>query len=200
MTSATFGYHQLPNGYWIKDSDNSGPYVQSAPGVFGLAGQGLTAAQLAATQSLVSGARILASGADVAGSRTVTGTTSEVSLALVTVPADAMGTNGAIRISGWCSHTNGASLKTLRVKFGAMVLTHAPTTNVSEQWTLWIRNVATNAQRAHASIASSQGATGSAVVTGSVDTTTAVQLGITGQLAVGADFLTLEGFCVELLP
>lgn len=55
MTSATFGYHQLPNGYWIKDSDNSGPYVQSAPGVFGLAGQGLTATQLAATQSLVSG-------------------------------------------------------------------------------------------------------------------------------------------------
>jgi len=23
----TAGYHQLPNGYWIKDSDNSGPYV-----------------------------------------------------------------------------------------------------------------------------------------------------------------------------
>lgn len=159
-----------------------------------------TDAQVTATQSLVSGARILASGADVAGSRTVTGTTSEVSLALVTVPANALGTNGAIRISGWCSHTNGASVKTLRVKFGAMVLTHAPTINVSEQWTLWIRNVATNAQRAHASVASSQGATGSAVVTGSVDTTTEVQVVITGQLAVGTDFLTLEGFCVELLP
>jgi hypothetical protein len=34
MASVTNGYHQLPGGYWIKDSDNTGPYVHVTPGVF----------------------------------------------------------------------------------------------------------------------------------------------------------------------
>lgn len=34
MASVTSGYHQLPNGYWLKDSDNTGPFVHVTPGVF----------------------------------------------------------------------------------------------------------------------------------------------------------------------
>lgn len=143
--------------------------------------------------------QILGSAADVAGGRAVTGTVAETELYNLSIPAGIMGPYGALRISGWNSHTNDASNKTLRIKFGSLILTHIPSTNTSEQWTIWIRNTSTASQRCHASIASSQGPTGTAVVTGSVDTSLVVPLQITGQLSDSLDTLVLEGVTVELI-
>lgn len=44
MALLTDGYHQLPGGYWIKDSDNTGPYIQSPAGTFTMIGVGSTTA------------------------------------------------------------------------------------------------------------------------------------------------------------
>src|SRR5688500_6060251 len=47
-----------------------------------------------------------------------TGNTTETTLATVTVPANAIGANGRLRVTSLWSHTNSANSKTLRVRFG----------------------------------------------------------------------------------
>lgn len=130
----------------------------------------------------------------------------EVLMATDTIPAGAMGLNGAVESRSTWSFPNNANSKTLRLRLGGIggtqYLNTPQTTNVSLGDARRIRNRgAANAQVG--SFASSSiglgGSTGS-LVTSALDMTSAQDLVLTGQLAVATDFLILEGRETWLLP
>jgi hypothetical protein len=137
----------------------------------------------------------------------VTGTTTETALATVTVPAGAMGPNGGIEIRSVWSFTNSANNKTLRVRHGGVAgtqfLTLIQTTNASYSDVRRIRNRASAASQIGSMAAGASGGLGTnsaALVTGANDSSTALDVVLTGQLALGSETLTLESYEVWLLP
>lgn len=132
----------------------------------------------------------------------VTGTASETSLASITIPAGAMGANGAVRVTALFSHTNDASLKTLRIKFGGTnYLETAPSTTATnlQQRIIQNRNSESSQVGSAAAAGAGFGVSSGALVTSTVNTANDVTLLITGQLADGTDTVTLESYIVELL-
>ena len=133
-----------------------------------------------------------------------TGDTNETALATVTVPAGAMGANGALRITALWSYTNSANTKIFRCRFGnglsgtAFINTTATTTAASRLFTTIQNRNATNSQ-----IAGSAGgnftATTTANVTGTIDTTASQSVTLSGLLASSGETITLESYVVELL-
>jgi len=133
----------------------------------------------------------------------VTGTTSETTLATAPVPAQAMGPNGVLRVTSLWSYTNSANIKTLKVAFGGSnFLFVAPTTTATFQavTTIGNRNAA-NAQVGPPSAAAStggMGATAAARVTASIDTTVAQDVAFKATLANAGETITLESYVVEV--
>lgn len=138
--------------------------------------------------------------AQSAVSASITGTLTETTLATITVPANAMGANGRIEIHTMWSTTNSANNKTLRVKFGGTTFqTITMTTNASIQVPMVIANRnATNSQVASPNSSTGSGATTNAVQTSAIDTTAAVTILLTGQLANTGEAITLEAYSVKL--
>lgn len=138
----------------------------------------------------------------------VTGTTNETALATVTIPAGAMGLNGAIEIRTVWMFTNSANTKTLRVRLGGIggtvFLNVAPTTTASSTDTRRIRNRGSAASQVGSAPASQVpgliGSSSSFITTGTVDTSAAQDLVISGALALGTETITLESYEVWLLP
>lgn len=173
-----------------------GPPVPVASG-----GTGADTAQ-GATQNLGTWYVLAASGAQVSH----TGTTAETTLATITVPANSLGANGAIRVYAAWSNNSSGNNKTFRVRFstisGKVFRARNQTTNISTPEHVLIQNRnATNSQ-----IASNQAASvggwqqdSSAVQTAAVDTTAATTLVITGQLANSGDTINLEQYVVEVM-
>lgn len=133
----------------------------------------------------------------------VTGTTTETTLATITIPAGVMGTNGQLWIMTLWSNTSNANNKTLRVRFsgiaGTQYLLSTATTGVGSQIPLFIRNRnSASSQIGGNSSSATFGHTASAAVTSAVDTSLATTLVISGQLANAGDTLTLESYTVEL--
>lgn len=157
-------------------------------------------ASLSATASQVASAIVLAaSGAAV----TAPADTNENTLVTITVPANAMGANGILRITTLWTYTNSANSKTLRVKFGGttfMGVSQTTSNTYSDQRNIANRN-ATNSQVAWPQGSGSGGfnVSGSAVTTGTIDTTSSQDILITAQKASGAETLILERYLVELL-
>lgn len=132
-----------------------------------------------------------------------TGDTAEFTFATITVPANAMGANGRLRVSAFFSYTNSANNKTFRVRFGGTALkTDVLTTTVHSKSHLEIVNRnATNSQLASAGrIAAGWGASASAQLSSAIDTTAARDVTITGQLASAGESVNLEDYMVELIP
>jgi hypothetical protein len=131
----------------------------------------------------------------------VTGTTALTTLATVTVPANALGARGMIRITSVWSFTNNANNKTLVIVFGATnYMAAVATTQQSVRAHTEIANRnATNSQMGGASVVASFGLGGAAIVTSAADTTAAQNIDFKAQLAVGTDTATLEGYLVEIL-
>lgn len=132
----------------------------------------------------------------------ITGTTTETTLASTTIPANALGANGALRITPLWGAT-GTNTKTLRVKLGgtAFVAT-ALTTQLSAQNMSIIRNTnATNSQVSTPAVHGNGGLGGSsaAVTMGSVDTTTSQTLEFTAQLTNTGESATFYGALVEII-
>lgn len=145
---------------------------------------------------------ILGSSGAAAG---VTGTTSETQLASITVPAGAMGKNGAVGITTLWSYTNSANGKTVRVRFGgpsgvAYQTLVATTTATLQTQTIIINNNSTGAQKAFTGLTLPYATSTSALTTSSVDTTAATTIYISGQLASSGETITLESYTVELIP
>lgn len=131
-----------------------------------------------------------------------TGDTNETTLATITIPAGAMGKNGQLRITTNWSYTNSGNNKTLRIDFGgtdyrAFVVT--TTDAFRDQITIANRNATNSQVGGLVGTAVAYTSTTIANVTSAVDTTAAVTLTITGQLASGGETVTLESYLVELI-
>lgn len=135
----------------------------------------------------------------------LTGTTAETALASIAIPAGAMGANGVIRVTTEWSYTSSANNKSLRTRLGSglsgtMFDLIVPTTNAFQRRQCDIKNRnAQNAQIAPPSgyVAGFGTSTGTPL-SGTVDTSAAQTLAITGQLANAGETITLESYIVEL--
>jgi len=135
------------------------------------------------------------------GATTVTGITTEATLASVTIPGGSVGPRGSIRVHLLCSVNNDASVKTLRVKLGNTTFASSSLASVATTsgWVHIYQRGVQNSQVCHPSIISSLTSSGAAVVIGAEDLSTDKLLTITGQLADGTDSMTLEAWSVEIL-
>jgi hypothetical protein len=128
-----------------------------------------------------------------------TGDTAEFTFVTCTVNRKYMGPNGRLLIRATFSHTNSANNKTLRVRFngigGTAYLSQVDTTTAA---------FTANVRIANRGLTNSQvGAVEGSVVaptTSAVDTTLAVPIVITGQLANTGETVTLESYSIELVP
>lgn len=131
--------------------------------------------------------------------------TTEDTLATITVPANALGANGVLRILTTWTFTNSANNKTMRVRYsggaGTIYSSNVQTTQATSQVLTLISNRnATNSQVGAAN--DHDGLTlgsASAIVTSAVDTTASTTIVITGQKANSGETLRLERYVVELL-
>jgi hypothetical protein len=136
-----------------------------------------------------------------------TGDLVEATLATITIPANAMGPNGSVRLTCYMSCTNSANIKTIKVYFngtgGTAYINSGFTAIGSLRFQQQISNRnATNSQVGN--LYQTQGGFGAstaspAFVTSAVDTTASVDIVITGQLANTGETITLEGYTAELL-
>lgn len=126
-----------------------------------------------------------------------TGNTSETTLKTYSIPANSLGANGWIEVylnAG--PHTNSANAKTYRVKYGGTSFAAlAATTSVTGKFIIRISNMnVTNAQNSGTSSAGiSSGFSTNAALTGTIDTTAAQDLTITGQLANSGESIAVYG-------
>lgn len=136
----------------------------------------------------------------------LTGTTAETTLATVTVPAGMLGPNGALDILALWTFTNSANVKTLRVRLGGLLgtafLETTQTATAAAQTTTRIFNRGSVASQVGfvASVVSGGGNSTGAIVTSAIDTSAAVSLVITGQLANAGESITLQDYSVRALP
>lgn len=132
--------------------------------------------------------------------------TNENTLATITVPANAMGPNGRIRVWETWTVNNNANVKTRRTKIGGASGSVFNSANiastVSQSCVSWIANVNNTAVQSGTAPGSSSGigSSSSANDTAAVDTTAETTIVITAQKATGSDTMTLENYLVELIP
>lgn len=131
--------------------------------------------------------------------------TSENILATISVPAGAMGANGALRIYTLWSYTNTADDKICRVRLGGIggtaFVEQTATTTLTFGKTVVIQNRnSESSQITYPSVTGAgQGASGVAVTTGTINTANAQDIVLTGQKETAGDTLTLEAYVIELL-
>lgn len=138
-----------------------------------------------------------------------TSSLSEVLLTSVQIPANAMGTNGALEVFSHWTWTNNANSKTLRVRWGSsndltgnQMIVVSPTANSSVQEWNWIQNMgATNSQKDFVNSTSARFSTNSNNMSvASIDTTAATWIVFSALVANGGDTLKLEQYSVILYP
>ena len=131
-----------------------------------------------------------------------TGSTSEFTFATITIPANAIGPNGQVEIIALWSYTNSANAKTVRNRFGGTQInsiTATTTANIQSYIRLGNRNAA-NSQfvSGQGSAGGGFGSSATALGTAAIDTTAAVDITLTGQLASAAETITLESYLVRI--
>lgn len=206
--TSTVGITAAGTAFWplLGNNATTAPSFQllnltaSVTGILGLANGGTNgttqnAAALGLGSWQILGASAVATSA--------TGTTSEITLATITIPANAMRPNGIVRItSQWDFNTSGNN-KTMRVKFNGSAIWDSTATSqgyVRNQTQFSNRN-ATNLQVASASNGvGGFGVVSGASVTTAFDTTTSLAVALTGTLGSTSDTLTLSSYVVELAP
>lgn len=136
----------------------------------------------------------------------LTGTTSETTLATISVAANTMGVHGSIAFHSSWSYTNSANNKNLRLRIGGIGGTVCMNYTLTTTATLVdLRYVANrNSASSQAVSASSGGQTGgfgssANTLPGPVtDTSAATTFVLTGQLANSGETITLESYRAEL--
>lgn len=132
--------------------------------------------------------------------------TNENTLATISIPAAAMGLKGILRVETLWTFTNSGNNKVLRWRLGTIAgtafleATQTTTATYSDRRSIQNRGAA-NSQIGWAATATAggAGASTSAVTTGSIDTSAATTLVITGQKASAGETITLERYLVELI-
>jgi hypothetical protein len=142
--------------------------------------------------------------ASAATGMSITGTTNETTLATVTIPAGAMGLNGAVHIYATWTYTNSGNTKTTRIKFGGTAISAIGATTTA---TLHEMRRVRNRGSASSQVASFTAGSNSAFAASSgglpalsVDTTAAVDILFTAQLTSTGETAILESYEVWLLP
>ena len=134
----------------------------------------------------------------------LTGGTGETTLATITVPAGLMGLNGIIQIRTTWSMTNNANNKTCRVRFSGASGTQflaavLPSAQTAQNMCIIQNRNSLSSQVGHTSgTFNSFNFNTGALTTASVNTAVDTTIVISGQLASGADTMTLESYIVEL--
>ena len=131
----------------------------------------------------------------------LTGSTSVVTLATITIPAGLMGANGKLKIYPLWSTTNNANAKTLRALFGGSTCTTMVSQSVpNNSGLVIIRNInSESVQKCSSGLVAGIGSSTGSIASPTVDTSAATTITITGQLAVGTDTLTLEDLFIEVV-
>ena len=131
----------------------------------------------------------------------LTGTTSVVTLATITIPAGLLGANGKLKIYPLWSNTNNANTKTLRVVLnGGPMYTAVSQNCVHNSGLLILRNFnSETTQRMSSGMTAGLGSTTGSIAAPTIDTSAAVTITFSGQLAVGTDTLTLEDLFIEVV-
>ena len=131
----------------------------------------------------------------------LTGSTSGVTLATITIPAGLIGANGKLKIYPLWSTTNNANVKTLRATFSGSTCTTMTSQSVpNNSGLVIIRNTnSESAQKCSSGLVAGIGSSLGSIASITIDTTAATNVTITGQLAVGTDTLTLEDLFVEVV-
>ena len=131
----------------------------------------------------------------------LTGSTSVVTLATITIPAGLLGANGKLKIYPLWSTTNNANVKTLRAVFGGSACTTMISQSVPNNSGLVIIRNTNNeaAQKCSSGLVAGIGSSTGSIASTTIDTTAATTITITGQLAVGTDTLTLEDLFIEVV-
>lgn len=142
-----------------------------------------------------------AGGAVTGSNSAYTQDTALITLTNVTVPAGAMGVNGAMRITVTRFVVpNNANSKTLTTKYGASFfgINNAVTTTLGQGYIASIRNRGV-ANRQVAAAANGDVGTGACSYL-SIDSATDQPMTVICQIATATDYVILEGFTVEVLP
>ena len=131
----------------------------------------------------------------------LTGSTSVVTLATITIPAGLLGANGKLKIYPLWSTTNNANVKTLRAIFSGSTCTTMTSQSVpNNSGLVIIRNTnSESAQKTSSGLVAGIGSSFGSIASTTIDTTAATTLVISGQLAVDTDTLTLEDLFVEVV-
>lgn len=136
-----------------------------------------------------------------------TGDTNLTVLASVPIPANALGTNGMVRVSTLWRTTNGSGTAiSLLVDFSAAatggtdVMSHSNTATETFNDVRMIRNAGATGSQVWfpAGAASPYGTSASAPGTGGIDTTAVSYVNIQCQLTTGTDTVALDGYTVEV--
>jgi len=138
---------------------------------------------------------------DLAATVTLTTTTSETELASITIKGGLMGAKGKLKIWPLLSMTNNANGKTIKLKMDGNIFYGNTRTNEAQlQFLSIVRNTnSQSVQKISSGITAGLGVSTGAVTSLTVNTSADFTISITGQLAVGTDTLTLEGFFVEIV-
>lgn len=143
-----------------------------------------------------------AGGAVTGSNSAYTQDTANITLTNVTVPAGAMGVNGAMRITVTRFVVpNNANSKTLATKYGASFfgINNVVTTTLGQGYMASIRNRGVaNKQVAAAANGDVAGSGGCSYL--SIDSATDQPMTVVCRVATAADYVILEGFTVEVLP
>lgn len=204
-TGASWG--DLGAGLHLSASDRLLGRASSGPGVAEevactAAGRALIGAADAQQQCAALGTwRVLAASALAAS---ITGSTSKTALATINVPAGAMGANGRLRVTTHFAITASANTKTLSFELGGSAFYSRAESGVTvaayrDQREIVNRNNASSQVSWRSTSIGGFGGGTAATTTGAVDTASAQQLIIYGQLANAGETITLENYIVELL-
>lgn len=143
------------------------------------------------------GVRVLAQSS---GPVSLTGTTAETAMATITIPAGAMGANGRIEVWAQYTYPNSANSKTIRGRFGGLggttIQSAAPTTTTSQSLIFYVQNLnSVSSQIGGVALTTATSASSPAV-----DTSAAVDLVMSGQLANSSETLVLQAYRVLIYP
>lgn len=127
-------------------------------------------------------------------------TGADVTLANVTVPANALGTTGEFTLSLFASNNGTAGAKNISGKFGGSVfLSGAVTTSLALETSKTVKNRSNVAvQLVHGNHIVGAVSTVAPTLL-AINTADAVAVAITGQIAVATDYIILEAFKAEVL-
>jgi len=130
----------------------------------------------------------------------LTGTTSVVTLATITIPAGLLGENGKLKIYPLWATTNNANVKTLRLNIGGPLSTMTSQSVPNNSGLLIIRNInSESVQKCSSGLVAGIGSSIGSIASPTIDTSAETTITITGQLAVGGDTMTLEDLFVEVV-